>query len=211
MSKVEFVVSSKPIEYVHSFSFMEEKVRNIHHGDRDMVWFLEHHDIYTGGTSANAEKELLNKSIPVLKTNRGGRITWHGKGQLVCYVMLNLNKRERDIRKFVSNIEKWVMETLLSYEIVCFSCSKRVGLWVQDKDDPIKEDKIAAIGVRLTKWVSWHGFSINVNPDLSKFNAIIPCGIEDDRYGVTSMQKLGVAAKFDDVADSLQKKFYTIF
>ena len=182
---IEIKKSQKPVKYENALKFMEKKLHEINKNDsNDLIWILEHEEIYTAGTSFK-EKEILDKSIKVIQTNRGGKITYHGPGQLICYFVINLKKRKKDIRKFISIIEKTIIDTIKFYKIDTFADKKNIGIWYKNNNE-IK--KVAAIGVRVSKWIAYHGFSININNDLNKYNAIIPCGIEDK--GVTSLKKI---------------------
>ena len=182
---IEIKKSIKPVKYDEAMKFLEERLINIHNSKKgDLIWILEHDEIYTAGTSYN-EDELLNKDIKLIKTNRGGKITYHGPGQLICYFVIDLKKRHKDIRKFISLIEKTIIESLLQFDINSFGDPKNVGIWINEKTN-IK--KIAAIGVRVSKWIAYHGFAINISNDLRKYQNIIPCGIVDK--GVTNLKKI---------------------
>ena len=182
---IEIKKSIKPVKYDFAVKLMEERLLDINNNKKsDLIWLLEHKEIYTAGTSYN-EDELLNKSINLVKTNRGGKITYHGPGQLICYFVIDLKKRHKDIRKFISLIEKTIVESLLQFDINSFGDPKNVGIWINEKTN-IK--KIAAIGVRVSKWIAYHGFAINISNDLRKYQNIIPCGIVDK--GVTNLKKI---------------------
>ena len=182
---IEIKKSQKPVKYENALAFMEKRLYEINKNDsNDLIWILEHEELYTAGTSFK-EKEILDKSIKIIKTNRGGKITYHGPGQLICYFVINLKKRKKDIRKFISVIEKTIIDTIKFYKIDTFADKKNIGIWYKNNNE-IK--KVAAIGVRVSKWIAYHGFSININNDLNKYDAIIPCGIEDK--GVTSLKKI---------------------
>tara|TARA_A100001015_G_scaffold289346_1_gene361139 strand:- start:413 stop:1033 length:621 start_codon:yes stop_codon:yes gene_type:complete len=182
---IEIKKSQKPVNYEDALKFMERRLLEIDQNkSNDLIWILEHEDIYTAGTSYK-ESEIIDKSIQILKTNRGGKITYHGPGQLICYFVINLKKRKKDIRKFISIIEKTIIETLKYYAIDSFPDKDNIGVWYNDNS---KIKKIAAIGVRISKWVAYHGFSININNDLKKYNAIIPCGINDK--GITNLKDI---------------------
>jgi lipoyl(octanoyl) transferase len=182
---IEIKKSKKPVKYEDALSMMEQRLLDIiENKSNELIWILEHDDLYTAGTSYK-EEEIIDKNIKVLKTNRGGKITYHGPGQLVCYFVINLKKRNRDIRKFISLIEKTIIDTLQSYNINTFADKKNIGIWYKDK---LKVKKVAAIGVRVRKWIAYHGFSININNDLKMYDAIIPCGIKDK--GITSLIKI---------------------
>ena len=182
---IEIKKSQKPVKYEDALTFMEKRLYEINRNDsNDLIWILEHDELYTAGRSFK-EKEILDKSIKIIKTNRGGKITYHGPGQLICYFVINLKKRKKDIRKFISVIEKTIIDTIKFYKIDTFADKKNIGIWYKNNNE-IK--KVAAIGVRVSKWIAYHGFSININNDLNKYDAIIPCGIEDK--GVTSLKKI---------------------
>jgi len=182
---IEIKKSLKPVKYEQAMKFLEERLLDIHNSKKgDLIWILEHDEIYTAGTSYN-EDELINKNISLIKTNRGGKITYHGPGQLICYFVIDLKKRHKDIRKFISLIEKTIIESLLQFDINSFGDPKNVGIWINEKPN-IK--KIAAIGIRVSKWIAYHGFAINISNDLRKYQNIIPCGIVDK--GVTNLKKI---------------------
>tara|TARA_B110000495_G_scaffold67187_1_gene57277 strand:+ start:25 stop:645 length:621 start_codon:yes stop_codon:yes gene_type:complete len=182
---IEIKKSLKPVKYDQAMKFLEERLLDIHNSKKgDLIWILEHDEIYTAGTSYN-EDELINKNISLIKTNRGGKITYHGPGQLICYFVIDLKKRHKDIRKFISLIEKTIIESLLQFDINSFGDPKNVGIWINEKPN-IK--KIAAIGIRVSKWIAYHGFAINISNDLRKYQNIIPCGIIDK--GVTNLKKI---------------------
>ena len=182
---IEIKISKKPVDYRKAVIFMEKRLDKIREGKaRELIWILEHNDIYTAG-SRSKKSEILDKKIKVIKTNRGGKITWHGKGQLICYFVINLNKRNKDIRKFITNIEKSIINTLKEFKIKSFSDRQDIGIWIKIEGN-IK--KIAAIGIRVKKWIAYHGFSININNDLKKYNKIIPCGIKNK--AVTNLKSI---------------------
>ena len=182
---IEIKKSKKPIKYEDAIKFMEQRLVEINENkSKELLWILEHDDLYTAGTSYS-ENEILNKSIKIFKTKRGGKITYHGPGQLICYFVIDLKKRNKDIRKFISLIEKTIIDTLATYNIQTFSDKKNIGIWYKEKSQ-IK--KVAAIGVRVSKWIAYHGFSLNINVNLKKYENIIPCGIKDK--GVTNLKKI---------------------
>ena len=182
---IEIKKSQKPVKYEDALTFMEHRLREINEKkSKDLIWILEHEEIYTAGTTYK-ETEILDKSIKIIKTNRGGKITYHGPGQLICYFVIDLKKRNKDIRKFISTIEKTIIDTLKYYNIETFADKKNIGIWY-NYNKQIK--KIAAIGVRVSKWIAYHGFSINIKNDLKRYQAIIPCGIEDK--GVTNLKEI---------------------
>ena len=178
---IEIKKSIKPINYFDAINLLEKRLENLHNNiDKELIWTLEHNEIFTAGTSLK-ESEILDNSIELIKTNRGGKITCHAPGQLVCYFVLDLRKK-KDIRKFISCIEKTIIETLKEYKIETFSDKDNIGIWYK-KNNSI--NKVAAIGVRVKKWIAYHGFAINVNNNLEQYKKIIPCGITDK--GVTNL------------------------
>ena len=182
---IEIKKSIKPVKYKTAIDFLETRLINISKNmQRELIWFLEHEEVYTAGTSYN-DNEVLDKNINLVKTNRGGKITYHGPGQIVCYFVLDLKKRKKDIRKLISLIEKTIIETLLEFDITSKSDPKNIGIWYTKEN---RTKKIAAIGVRVSKWIAYHGFAINVNNDLRKYNSIIPCGITN--MGVTNLKEI---------------------
>ena len=182
---IEIKKSKKPINYIDAIKMMEMRLEDINKKDtKELIWLLEHDSIYTAGTSYN-KNEIIDKSINIFKTNRGGKITYHGPGQLICYFVIDLSKRGKDIRKFITLIEKTIIETLKYYKIETFADKKNIGIWY-NYNQQIK--KIAAIGVRVSKWIAYHGFSINIKNDLKRYEAIIPCGIKDK--GVTNLKEI---------------------
>ena len=198
---IEIKKSKKPIKYEKAIKAMEERLLQINNSSsNELIWILEHEDIYTAGTNFK-ENEILDKSINIIKTNRGGKITYHGKGQLICYFVINLNKRKKDIRNFISILEKTIIDTLKFYKIDTFSDKENIGIWFNDKKN-LK--KVAAIGVRVSKWIAYHGFSININNDLKKYNSIIPCGITDK--GVTNLKNIK-DQNYNDLENELIKNF----
>ena len=202
---IEVKSSIKPVDYTESIKTLESRVNDVLSGrKRELLWILEHNTIYTGGTSSN-KKDLLDKSIKIIKTNRGGKYTLHSPGQKVVYFVLNLNKRKKDIRLLINKVEKCIIDILKEYNIKAFSDRKNIGIWVDNNN---KTEKIAAIGIRVKKWVAYHGFSINVSNNLSKYEAINPCGITDK--GVTSMKKVGIK-KYNNIENVITKKFLEIF
>jgi lipoyl(octanoyl) transferase len=182
---IEIKKSIKPVKYIDAIDLMEKKLINIDlKKGKDLIWLLEHEEVYTAGTSFN-ENEILDKNIKFIKTNRGGKVTFHGPGQIICYFVIDLKKRKKDIRKFISIIEKTIIDSLLEFDIKTFNDSKNIGIWFNDNN---KIKKVAAIGIRVKKWIAYHGFAINVNNDLNKFKSIIPCGIIDKE--VTNLEKI---------------------
>ena len=174
--KIEIKRSKKPVEYDKAINFLEQKLSIVQKKQGpDLIWALEHPEIYTGGTSFS-KNEILDNSINLVKTKRGGKITYHGPGQSIFYFVIDLNKKKKDIRNFINIIENTIIETLKEYKINSFSDRNNIGIWIKDKN---KVKKVASIGIRVSKWIAFHGFSINIDNDLNKYKKIIPCGIKD--------------------------------
>ena len=202
---IEVKNSLKPIDYAKSMKILEERANDVFLGKKnELLWIIEHNSVYTAGTSSN-KTDLLDKNIKIIKTNRGGKYTYHGPGQKVVYFVLNLNKRGKDIRKLINKIENCIIEILKEYKIKSYPDKKNIGIWVGKKSD---NKKIAAIGIRVRKWVAYHGFSLNLSTDLTKYNGIIPCGIKNK--GITSLKKLGVN-NYSNINKIIIKKFLNIF
>jgi len=198
---IEIKKSKKPVIYEDALKLMEKRLIDISKNNaNELVWILEHNHVYTAGTNYK-ENEILDKSIHLIKTNRGGKITYHGPGQLICYFVIDLKKRKKDIRKFISLIEKTIIDTLKDYKIKSFSDKKNIGIWYKDKS---KIKKIAAIGVRVSKWIAYHGFSINIEVDLNKYKTIIPCGINDK--GITNLKEIQ-NQNYDNIENILLNNF----
>ena len=198
---IEIKKSEKPVIYEDAKKMMEERLLNVDQNkSNELIWTLEHPDIYTAGTSYN-ESDILDKSIKILETNRGGKITYHGPGQLICYFVIDLKKRKKDIRNFITIIEKTIIDTLQFFNIKTFSDKENIGIWYKDNE---QTKKVAAIGVRISKWIAYHGFSINISNNLDKYKAIIPCGIKDK--GVTNLKQIK-----DQDYKELEKKLVEIF
>ena len=209
---VEWRISDSAVDYPDAVAAMEARAAAIAAREApELVWLLEHPPLYTSGTSGKAG-DLLDPRFPLFSTGRGGQLTYHGPGQRVAYVMLDLKRRRPDVRAFVAALEDWIIRTLAAFNVRGERREDRVGVWVQRPDKgPGFEDKIAAIGVRLRRWVSFHGIAINVEPDLSHFSAIVPCGVADPRYGVTSLVDLGHPVTMADVDVALQRAFEEVF
>jgi lipoyl(octanoyl) transferase len=209
---VEWRISETPVPYPEAVATMEARVADIAaHRARELVWLLEHPPLYTSGTSGK-DADLLDPRFPLFATGRGGQLTYHGPGQRVAYVMLDLKRRRPDVRAYVASLEQWIILTLAAFNVRGERREDRVGVWVNRPDKGQGcEDKIAAIGVRLKHWVSLHGISLNVEPDLSHFDAIVPCGVADPRFGVTSLVDLGHPLTMADVDIALRQAFEEVF
>src|SRR5438552_19137279 len=211
-AEVEWRISAGPVPYPEAVTEMESRAADI--ADQraaELVWLLEHPPLYTSGTSGKKD-DLLDARFPLFTTGRGGQLTYHGPGQRVAYVMLDLKRRRPDVRAYAAGLEEWIIRTLSAFNVRGERREDRVGVWVTRPDKGCGfEDKIAAIGVRLRRWVSFHGISINVEPDLSHFSAIVPCGVLDPRYGVTSLVDLGLPVTIADVDVALLQAFTEVF
>ena len=180
---IEIKISKKPIEYDKAIKYLEARLDKIKEGKaKELIWILEHNDIYTAGSSYK-DNEILDKKIKLIKTNRGGKITWHGPGQIIFYFLIDLTKRNKDIRNFLTVIENSIIKSLKEYNISSFSDRKNIGIWIKKRNST---KKIAAIGIRVKKWIAYHGFSLNINNDIEKYKKIIPCGIKNK--GVTNLR-----------------------
>ena len=198
---IEIKKSIKPVNYNDAIKFLEDRLCLVFHNkDRELIWTLQHNEIYTGGSSYK-ESEILNKSIKLIKTNRGGKITYHGPGQLICYFVIDLRNKKKDIRNFVCIIEKTIIQTLEEFNIKSFADRNNVGVWTKNNN---KIEKVAAIGIRVSKWIAYHGFSININNDLNKYKNIIPCGIKDK--GVTNLKSI-IAQNYKDLDQKIIDNF----
>ena len=201
---IEFFNSSELVDYKKSIELMEKRVEGIKEGKvSELLWFLEHPPIYTAGTSSN-DKDLLNKNLfPVFRTNRGGQFTYHGPGQRVAYVMLNVRDRDYNVKSFIRLLEQWILNSLVDIGIKSFLIKGKVGIWVNN------EEKIASLGLRIRKGISFHGISLNINPNLEHFSGIIPCGNENS--GVTSIEKIGLNIKKKEIDKILISNFKKTF
>ena len=197
---IEIKKSIKPINYFDAINALETRLKELYEYNGDeLIWILEHNEVFTAGTSYK-ENEIIDKSIKILETNRGGKITYHGPGQLICYFVLDLRKK-KDIRKFINIIENTIIETLKFYKIESFPDKNNIGIWYKDKNE-LK--KIAAIGIRVSKWIAYHGFAINIDNDLENYKKIIPCGISDK--GVTNLKSI-IDQDYSNLSDKLIKNF----
>ena len=197
---IEIKKSIKPINYFDAINLLEKRLENLHkNSDKELIWILEHNEIFTAGTSYK-KNEILDSSINLIKTNRGGKITCHAPGQLICYFVIDLRKK-KDIRKFITCIENTIIETLKDYKIDTFSDKNNVGIWHKKNN---RVDKVAAIGIKIKKWIAYHGFSININNNLDQYKKIIPCGIQDK--GITNLTKIA-NNDYSNLDQLLIKKF----
>ena len=200
---IEIKRSIKPVNYLDAIKFLEDRVIKINNDQaNELIWILEHPSTFTAGSSSS-KRDILDKSINVIKTSRGGKITWHGPGQLVCYFVINLNNRKRDIRKFVNIIENSIICSLKSFGISSFSDRKNIGIWFKLNN---KDKKIGAIGIKVKKWIAYHGFSININNDISNYQKIIPCGIKNK--GITTLKKIN-NQNYDKLPELIIKSLIT--
>ena len=210
---IEWRISDSLVPYPDAVAFMEQRVADIRAGHApETVWLLEHPALYSAGTSADPAELVDPDRFPVFETGRGGRYTYHGPGQRVAYVMLDLKARGNDVRRYVADLEQWVIETLARFAVIGERREDRIGIWVTrgaPANPTYREDKIAAIGVRVRKWVTYHGISLNVEPDLSHFDGIVPCGISD--FGVTSLWNLGLTPTLPEVDMALKSSFERVF
>jgi lipoyl(octanoyl) transferase len=212
MAPVEWRVGQGLVPYEQAVAVMQARAAAIAAGtEPELVWLIEHPPLYTAGTGAKAE-ELIEPRFPLFASGRGGQMTYHGPGQRVAYVMLDLKRRGPDLRRYVATLEEWIIRTLAAFEVRGERREDRIGVWVRrpDKGEGC-EDKIAAIGIRVTQWVTLHGMALNVKPDLTHFAGIVPCGVREQRYGVTSLADLGVKASLADVDAVLRREFAALF
>ena len=202
---IEVKNSVKPVDYIDSIKILEKRVMDVFQGKKnELLWILEHNTVYTAGTSSN-EKDLIDKDLKVIKTTRGGKHTLHSPGQKVVYFVINLNKRKKDIKRLVNKVEDCIIQILKNYKIKSYTDRKKIGIWVDNKNN---SKKIASIGIRVKKWIAYHGFSLNVSNDLSKYKKIIPCGINSKK--VTSLKKMGVK-NFGNIEKIIEEEFLNIF
>jgi len=208
MHNIEKLISNTLIDYKDSIKMMEQRIQEIHQGKKnELIWFLNHNHIYTQGTSASNKEIIKTTNTPIIKTNRGGKTTYHGPGQRIVYFLLDLNKRKKDVRKFVTTIENSLIKFLNKYNIQATTFADRVGIWVTEAQNKhlLKEEKIGAIGLRLKKWITYHGLSFNINPDLNYYNSIHACGLKD--YKITSLKKLGIKISVEEFDQEFSKIF----
>jgi lipoyl(octanoyl) transferase len=209
---VEWRVSEAPVAYDEALAVMEARAAAIAAGsDRELVWLIEHPPLYTAGTSANMQ-DVVDVRFPVFQAGRGGQLTYHGPGQRVAYVMLDLKRRGPDVQRFVATLEEWIIRTLAAFNVHGERREDRVGVWVRREDKGQGfEDKIAAIGIRVKQWVTLHGMALNVDPELAHFAGIVPCGVSEQRYGVTSLVDLGLPVSMAEVDMVLRREFENLF
>jgi lipoyl(octanoyl) transferase len=207
MPEFEWRVSKSPVPYPEAVDEMEKRVAAIESGAApELIWLLEHPPLYTTGTSARDDELLDPKGLPVFKTGRGGRVTYHGPGQRIVYVLSDLRKQGRDVRAHVCRLEEWVIRVLKDYDVVGERREGRIGIWV---DNAGKEEKIAAIGVRVRHWITYHGLAFNVDPDLDAYKGIVPCGLPE--FGVTSLKAMGVNVSMEEVDEAFRRNFEPLF
>jgi lipoyl(octanoyl) transferase len=213
MNKPEWRISDDVVPYAEALTVMEQRVADIRAGrERELVWLLEHPPLYTAGTSSKPRDLLQPMRFPVHVAGRGGQYTYHGPGQRVVYVMLDLKRRGPDVRRFVATLEEWIIRTLAAFGVTGERREDRIGVWVQRPDKGIgREDKIAAIGIRIKRWVTLHGLALNVDCDLSHYSGIVPCGVAEPRYGVTSLADLGVQSTMAEIDKTLRREFEPLF
>jgi len=202
---IEVKNSIKPIDYAKSMKILEKRVQDVlFEKKKELLWILEHKTVYTAGTSAN-EKDLIDKDLSIFKSNRGGKYTVHSPGQKVVYFVLNLNKRKKDIKMLINNIESCIINILWEYKIKSYPDRNNIGIWVKKVDRSLK---IAAIGIRVKKWIAYHGFALNISNDLKKYKKIVPCGIKDK--GITSLKNMGIE-NYENINEIVAKKFLNTF
>jgi len=200
---IEIKRSIKPVNYLDAIKFLEDRVIKINNNQaNELIWILEHPSTFTAGPSSN-KRDILDKSIDIIKTSRGGKITWHGPGQLICYLVINLNNRKKDIRKFVNIIENSIIHSLKSFGIECFSDRKNIGIWSKLNN---KDKKVGAIGIKVKRWIAYHGFSININNDISNYQKIVPCGIKDK--GIATLKEIN-NRNYNKLSDVIIKNLVT--
>jgi lipoyl(octanoyl) transferase len=211
MRKIQWIKLTNLTNYQEMMTLMDDKLaRVISNLEDDTIFLLEHEDVYTAGTSAQDDELLIDASssdIPIYQVGRGGKYTYHGPGQRVIYPILNLNFRQKDLHLYIKMLEKWIIDTLKHFDINAFTINGKIGIWV--KNHLSQDEKIAAIGVRVKKWVTYHGIAVNISPDLTKFDNIIACGLKE--YGISSMHKLGKIVSFNEFDKKLRYEFDKIF
>ena len=203
----EIKISNEPIAYKKALDFLEDRVLKVHEKlEKELIWILEHDSIYTKGISASDNDLLMPNLFPVIETNRGGKFTYHGPGQKIVYFVIDLNKRKKEIKEFVRTIEKWIISILKDFNISSYADPKNIGIWVKNNNE---ENKIAAIGIKVKKWIAYHGFSLNVNVNKSDYRGIIPCGISD--RGIINISDLRPIPNDENINNSIKENFYKLF
>ena len=204
---MEIKISHKPVPYKEAMDFLEKKVEKVHANIEDeIIWILEHNSVYTKGISASDDDLLMPNLFPIIETNRGGKFTYHGPGQKIVYFVINLNKREKEIKKFVRNVEKWIIAVLNDLNISSFADPKNIGIWIRNNNE---ENKIAAIGIKVKKWIAYHGFSLNINVNKSDYRGIVPCGISNK--GIINISDLCNVPNDEKINNSIKENFYKLF
>jgi lipoyl(octanoyl) transferase len=204
---MEIKISHKPVPYKDAMVFLEKKVEKVHANIEDeIIWILEHDSVYTKGISASDDDLLMPNLFPIIETNRGGKFTYHGPGQKIVYFVINLNKREKEIKKFVRNVEKWIIAVLNDFNISSFADPKNIGIWIRNNNE---ENKIAAIGIKVKKWIAYHGFSLNINVNKSHYRGIVPCGIFNK--GIINISDLCNVPNDEKINNSIKENFYKLF
>ena len=203
----EIKISNEPIAYKEALDFLEDRVVKVHEKlEKELIWILEHDSIYTKGISSSDNDLLMPNLFPVIETNRGGKFTYHGPGQKIVYFVIDLNKRKKEIKEFVRTIEKWIISILKDFKISSYADPKNIGIWVKNNNE---ENKIAAIGIKVKKWIAYHGFSLNVNVNKSDYRGIIPCGISD--RGIINISDLRPIPNDENINNSIKENFYKLF
>jgi len=204
---MEIKISHQPIAYKKAIDFLEQRVEKVHAELEDeLIWILEHDSVYTKGVSATDKDLLVPNLFPVIETNRGGKYTYHGPGQKIVYFVINLNKREKEIKTFVRNVEKWIISILKDFNISSHSDPKNIGIWIKNNN---KENKIAAIGIKVKKWIAYHGFSLNINVNKTDYRGIVPCGISNK--GIINISDLRAIPNDENINNSIKENFYKLF
>ena len=204
---MEIKISKKPVAYKKAIDFLEQRVEKVHANLEDeLVWILEHDSVYTKGISASDKDLLLPNLFPVIATNRGGKFTYHGPGQKIVYFVINLNKREKEIKKFVRHVEEWIISILKDFNISSFADPKNIGIWINNNSE---ENKIAAIGIKVKKWIAYHGFSLNINVNKTDYRGIVPCGISNK--GIINISDLRAIPNNEIINNSIKENFYKLF
>ena len=204
---MEIKISHKPIPYKEAMVFLEKKVEKVHANIEDeIIWILEHDSVYTKGISASDDDLLMPNLFPIIETNRGGKFTYHGPGKKIVYFVINLNKREKEIKKFVRNVEKWIIAVLNDFNISSFADPKNIGIWIRNNNE---ENKIAAIGIKVKKWIAYHGFSLNINVNKSDYRGIVPCGISNKE--IINISDLCNVPNDEKINNSIKENFYKLF